>query len=242
MINSFKKYKFCFFNRNDGVSKKEFKSLNCSSSSQDFKENVKKNLEIVKKKFNSKEILLMNQIHSNKIFLFNKVKKKYKADGIIARNTNVTLGVLTADCAPIIMLGKNNFGIIHAGWRGTFSGIIENSVKKILKYEDSLNDIHFFVGPHLMKKSFEVKKDFITTMKNFGLPPKKFLEQNNNRIFFDFSSMIKSKFQKLGVKNLNISNEDTFSNPKKFFSYRYYLKKGIKSCGRQISLVGIKDN
>ena len=242
MINFFEKYKFCFFTRNNGVSDKEFKSLNCSLSSKDSEENVRKNLEIAKKKFKSKEILLMNQTHSNKIVFFKKGVKKQEADGIISRNRNIALGVLTADCAPIIILGKENFGIIHAGWRGTFSGIIENSVKQFLRYGDSLKNLHFFVGPHLNKSSFEVKKDFIIIMKNFDLSPKKFLEEKNNRIFFDFSKLIKSKFDKLGVKNFQISNEDTYINQEKYFSYRYYYKKGIKNCGRQISLVGIKDN
>tara|TARA_B100000029_G_scaffold411950_1_gene414479 strand:+ start:18 stop:743 length:726 start_codon:yes stop_codon:yes gene_type:complete len=241
-MNFFGKYKFCFFNRNGGVSSKEFKSLNCSISSSDSKENVKKNLNIAKENFKSKEILLMNQIHSNKIYFFKKADKTINADGIISRNPNIALGVLTADCAPIIILGKKNFGIIHAGWRGAFSGIIENSVNQFTRQGDSIDSLNFFVGPHLKKKSFEVKKDFLTIMKRYEICPKKFLEEKNNKIFFDFSELIKSKFKKLGVENFHISNEDTFSNPKKFFSYRYYCKKGIKNCGRQISLVGIKDN
>ena len=242
MINSFKKYKFCFFNRNDGVSKKEFKSLNCSFTSKDLEKNVKQNLEIVRNKFKAKEILLMNQVHSNKIIFLDKSSKIKQADGIITRNKNRSLGVLTADCAPIIILGVKNFGIIHAGWRGTFLGIIENSIKQFIKYGDSLNDLNFFIGPHLKKSSFEVKKDFILTMKKFDLSPKKFLEEKNDKIFFDFSELIKSKFKQLGVENFHISDEDTYSNPTKYFSYRYYFKKGIKNCGRQISLVGIKDN
>jgi copper oxidase (laccase) domain-containing protein len=60
-------------------------------------------------------------------------------------------------------------------------------------------------------------------------------------MFFDFSKFIEFKLQKLKILNYSISSEDTFSNPKKFFSHRYYKNQGIENCGRQISLVGIKD-
>ena len=65
---------------------------------------------------------MLNQTHSNKvIFLNKKIPKVIQADGIITNRKDLTLGILTADCAPIIVIGKKNFGIIHVGWKGAFS-------------------------------------------------------------------------------------------------------------------------
>ena len=71
----------------------------------------------------------MNQIHSNKVVFIDKPNDQtLNGDGIISNRKDLILGVLTADCAPIVILGKRYFGIIHAGWKGTFSGIIENAI------------------------------------------------------------------------------------------------------------------
>ena len=76
------------------------------------------------------------------------------------------LGILTADCAPIIVIGKKNFGIIHVGWRGAFSDIIKNTVKTFISIGETNDDLNFFIGPHIQKKSFEVKNDFVSIFLN----------------------------------------------------------------------------
>ncbi|MEE2694902.1 MAG: peptidoglycan editing factor PgeF [Pseudomonadota bacterium] len=240
---SYKKYSFCFFNRNGGVSRNNFFSLNCAYQKGDSNKNVEKNREIAANLFKKKNIVLLNQVHSNKIIkIKNKTNNNMSADAMISSRKDILLGVLTADCAPIIVLGKNNFGIIHAGWRGTTNGIIENSITKFLSEGERIEFLKVVVGPHLKKQSFEVKNDFIEDIKKSVKDSEKFLTRNKERIFFDFSKFIKNKLQKLGILNYDISEEDTFSNPESFFSYRYCTINKIKNCGRQISLVGIKNN
>ena len=158
-----KKFKYCFFTRNGGVSKKNFSTLNCAYNKGDEDKNVKKNREYVHKKFSiKKKIILMNQIHSNKVIFIDKPNDQtLNCDGIISNKKDLILGVLTADCAPIVILGKRYFGIIHAGWKGTFSGIIENALNFFLKKGECKEDIFVDVGPHLRKESFEVKNDFL---------------------------------------------------------------------------------
>ena len=108
----------------------------------------------------------MNQIHSNKVIFIDKPNDQtLNADGIISNRKDLILGVLTADCAPIVILGKKYFGIIHAGWKGTFSGIIENAINFFLKKGECKEDIFVDVGPHLRKESFEVKNDFLINFK-----------------------------------------------------------------------------
>ena len=239
-----KNFQYCFFTRNGGVSKKNFSTLNCAYNKGDEDKYVKKNREYVLKKFcNKKKIILMNQIHSNKVIFVEKPNSQtLNADGIISNRKDLILGVLTADCAPIVILGKKYFGIIHAGWKGTFSGIIENAINFFLKKGECKEDIFVDVGPHLRKESFEVKNDFLINLKKLEVDSDKYISSIKRNLYFNFSLLITDKIINCGIRDFNISEIDTYKNFKDFFSFRYYYKKGIKNCGRQISLVSIKDN
>ena len=240
----YKNFKYCFFTRNGGVSKKNFYSLNCAYNKGDQEKNVKKNREYVNKKFcRKKKIILLNQVHSNKFFFIDKLNaKSLDGDAIVSNKKDFILGVLTADCAPIVILGKKYFGIIHAGWRGTFSGIIENTINFFFKKGECKKDIFIDVGPHLRQNSFEVKNDFLINLKKLKFNPDKYISSTKKKLHFDFSLLITDKIMNCGVHNFNISKIDTYQNYSDFYSFRYYSKKGIKNCGRQISLVSIKDN
>ena len=245
MIKTFQRenFIFCFASRNGGVSEDSYNSLNCANGNGDKFYNILKNREIIRKKFSpKKKIIFVNQIHSKKIVEIKNNNPNIKfADAMISSRNDISLAILTADCAPIIVLGKKNFGIIHAGWKGTISGIIETSIEKFLKKGEKLENIFCHVGPHLQRKSFEIKKDFLTNIKRHDINYLKFILINKKKMYFDLSKLIQYIFKKLKIKNFVISKEDTFSKPVKFFSYRYYNKLGIKNCGRQISLVSIKD-
>ena len=240
----YKDFQYCFFTRNGGVSKKNFNSLNCAFNKGDDRINVKKNREYVHKNFCSKKkIVLINQVHSNKIFFIDKITNQIlTGDGIISKRKDLILGVLTADCAPIVILGKKYFGIIHAGWKGAFSGIIENAIKLFIKKGECKEDIFVDVGPHLRKNSFEVKNDFLLNSKKQQINLEKYVSSIKKKLYFDFSLFIADKIMNCGIDNFNISKIDTYQNFSDFYSFRYYFKKGIKNCGRQISLVSIKDN
>ena len=130
-FNKFKQIKHCFFSKKNGFSKGIYNSLNCGKGSKDDKNNVLKNLNFVSKKMSvsNNKLILMNQTHSAKVTLLSKknLKKKINSDAIITRLKGVALGVVTADCVPILIFDiKNNIiGCIHAGWKGAISGIIK---------------------------------------------------------------------------------------------------------------------
>ncbi len=238
------KYVYCFFNRMGGVSKGSFSSLNCSFNRYDKNINVKNNREIAKNIISStKKIIFVNQIHSNKVIFINDDYKNkiYNADAMVSNRKDIILGILTADCAPIVVLSKKNFGIIHAGWKGLISGIIENTFDEFVKQGENLENLKVFVGPHLKTKSFEIKNDFVNLLSKKIPDYQNYILRKKNIMKFDFSSLILNIIKSFGIQSIEISDEDTFSNNQKFFSYRFYSKQGIKNCGRQISLVGIKD-
>ena len=239
-IRLYKNYIFCFFSRNreDKVS-----SLNCAFNTGDSEARVKKNRNFTANYLNKNKIILTNQVHSNIVSCVdNNFSKNINSDAMITNRKDILLGILTADCAPIIVLGKKYFGIIHAGWKGLIDGIIENTIMKFYSLGETENHLNIFVGPHLSMDSFEVKKDFVDNIKKKIKNYDNFIESKRQKNFFDFSGLIESKLIDLKIMNYEISKENTFSNPKKFFSHRYCYINKIKYCGRQISLVGIKNN
>ena len=133
-LREFKEIKHCFFSKKGGFSKGIYKSLNCGQGSRDKKINVQKNLNLVLKKIDiNSKLALMYQTHSNKVIVIdkkNKNLKKFKSDAIITKLRGICLGVVTADCVPIILYDMQNqiIGCIHAGWKGAVNGIIENTI------------------------------------------------------------------------------------------------------------------
>ena len=107
-LQKFANLKHCFFSRKNGFSKGLYASLNCGLGSDDKKENVLKNLNLVSQKIGCKDELLitLNQTHSNKVIYFKKessIKNKLPGDAIVTKIKNVGIGILTADCAPILL-------------------------------------------------------------------------------------------------------------------------------------------
>ena len=117
-----KHYTHAFFTKNGGVSSGIYNSLNCGLSSNDKKVNIKKNSEIISKyfKFDVNSLVVANQFHSNKVFIIKEKKENLKCDSVISLSKKITLGVLSADCCPILVGHKNKliFATIHVGWKG----------------------------------------------------------------------------------------------------------------------------
>lgn len=246
-FKSNKKSYHAFFSRKGGKSKGIYKSLNCGPGSNDDPKNVKNNLEIIKKKINTKFLVLVHQQHSNKVIEVKqkdlKIKKvKIKiADGIFTKLDNIAIGILTADCAPVLLMDKSNKYIccIHAGWKGAFKNILKNAIVKFKKCKIKSKDIKVCIGPCIGKKSYEVKEDFYKKFMHKNNKYTKHFLFKNNKIFFNLRNfiidkLIESKINKNNISNINL---DTFSNPQLFYSYRRSGLNFEKDYGRNLSLI-----
>tara|TARA_X000000368_G_scaffold97451_1_gene74896 strand:- start:33 stop:803 length:771 start_codon:yes stop_codon:yes gene_type:complete len=244
-FKKFKKVRHCFFSRKGGFSKGIYRSLNCGKGSRDNKKIIYKNLSLVAKnmKISKKKLSLMNQTHSNKVIIINGKNKNYKrfnSDALITKIRGIALGVVTADCVPIILYDSKNhiIGCIHAGWKGASSGIIKNTIDGFKKL-GSKNKIFASIGPCIGKKSYEIDMDFYYT---FLSKSKKnaiyFLKKNNNKKLFNLRKYVHDNLVKLNVKVDHI-NHDTFKEKSKFFSYRRSQKLGENDYGRCISVISL---
>ena len=224
LIGKYKNISHGFFNKLGGYSTGIYKSLNCGPGSKDNKRNVNKNLRkiCIKIKCSKKNLILLNQIHSNKVISINKVpKRKLLGDALITSKKKFALGILTADCAPVFIYDskKKIISAIHAGWKGALSGIVENTIKTFKKISLN-NEIFAAVGPCIDKKSYEVDIIFYEKFVRKSKKNRKyFSDKGKVKKFFNLRKYVTDKLLKLKVKVDQI-DKDTFTQKSIFFSYR----------------------
>ncbi|MDC0142823.1 peptidoglycan editing factor PgeF [Candidatus Pelagibacter sp.] len=245
ILNHFKNIEHGFFDKKGGKSSGIYKSLNCGAGSFDKKINIKKNLNIVlnKIKYKKKKLILLNQIHSNKFYYLKKnPKKRLKGDGILTNHRQLALGILTADCAPILFYDpkKKIIGAAHAGWRGAYKRITKKIINFYLKNGSNLKDIYVVIGPCISKKNYEVKNDFKKKFVKQNLNNKKYFKSKANKIFFSLKDYLAGQLKEFGIKNIEIIKKDTFNVKNNFFSARRSLKNKNNDYGRNISIIMIK--
>ena len=241
-LKNFKNIKHCFFSRHGGFSKGLYKGLNCGRGSKDKKENILRNLNYVSKRMFVKKnkLILMNQTHSNKVIEIkkNNFKKKINSDAIITKNQEFALGVVTADCVPILLYDKKSeiVGCIHAGWKGALLGVIKNTVKKIKKLSGG-NDIFASIGPCIGKSSYEVDVKFYKKFLSNSQKNKKYFSKKNKvKMLFDLRTFVADKLIELKVRVDHVQH-DTFREKKNFFSFRRSFKLKQSDYGRCISVI-----
>jgi YfiH family protein len=235
-----------FFTRLDGLSKKQFRSLNCSSSNDDDKKNINENRLIAIKNLNlnKKKLILITQTHSSKVIRItkNNLDNNIKADGVITSLNNVVLGILTADCAPVIIYDdKNKFVCnLHSGWKGSLNNISQTAIKLFDKYQIKRKNLTAIVGPCLGVKNYEVDKNFQRMFIKKNIKYTKFFRyKNKKKSYFNLRALINYQLTELGLKKIYNINRDTYSSENLFFSHRRSTHKGEKTTGRLINLISL---
>jgi YfiH family protein len=246
-LEKFSNLKHCFFSKNNGVSEGIYDSLNCGLGSSDSRKNIHQNLEIVSKKIGIEKdsLFLMNQTHSNKVFFIKENIKKNQiitSDGLITNLKNKAIGVLTADCVPVLFYEetKHIIACVHAGWRGAFNGIIENTLNEIINNNKN-SKIHIAIGPCLGAANYEVGIEFYGKFLSKDKTNKHFFRsKNKDKFFFNLREFVNLKFKNIeNVESVENLNFDTFEDKEHFFSFRRSKLLGEKDYGRCISVISL---
>ena len=246
-LSKFQQINHGFFDKKGGKSTGIYKSLNCGIGSSDSKKNVLNNLKIVCKKINcsSKNLILLNQIHSNKFYFINKnykfKKKKLNGDALITNVKKIALGVIVADCVPVFIYDKNLkiISAIHAGWKGVYKEIIKKVVKFLIKKGSNTKNLVAVIGPSISEKSYEVQKDFKSKFLKKDKQSKFFFKIRKNKTYFSLNKYVYYHLKKLGIKNLEIIKKNTFDPKNNFFSARRSIQNKENDYGRNISVIMI---
>jgi hypothetical protein len=146
----------------------------------------------------------MEQIHGNRVVIVDKKsegKTIKKCDGLITNLQGLSLSIRVADCLPIFFSSPtiDSIGLVHAGWRGLYKGIIGKAVKKFSKKP------FVFIGPHICQKHYEIKSDVADKFKNYP----KAIKKINGKIFLDLGEAAKEQLIESGVKKNNIKIDKT---------------------------------
>ena len=246
-LSKFQQINHGFFDKKGGKSTGIYKSLNCGIGSSDSKKNVLNNLKIVCKKINcsSKNLILLNQIHSNKFYFINKnykfKKKKLNGDALITNVKKIALGVIVADCVPVLIYDKNLkiISAIHAGWKSVYKEIIKKVVKFLIKKGSNTKNLVAVIGPSISEKSYEVQKDFKSKFLKKDKQSKFFFKIRKNKTYFGLNKYVYYHLKKLGIKNLEIIKKNTFDPKNNFFSARRSIQNKENDYGRNISVIMI---
>ncbi|MGC8872163.1 MAG: peptidoglycan editing factor PgeF [Caldimicrobium sp.] len=217
--------------------------LYCPECFQQFKINGYFSQKIPKKEISLyfPKVLFPKQIHSNKVFYLEKIDSSIlEGDAIITTLKNLTIGVQTADCLPILVADKYKrvIGAVHAGWRGTLSGILKKTLEKILSLGIDPEDILIAIGPHIQSCCYEVGEDLIELLPDkFKTSP--YLIKRDESFYLNLSLLNLFQAKDLGIpeKNIWISKECTSCNKEKYHSYRRE-KNYLFS---QVSIITLKD-
>ncbi len=248
------KIKTRFFTRQNGISNGIFKSANCKYETSDKKVNVKTNRIRLLKTLGidaNTSLITLNQQHTNKVVYINSSVKdtaKYlntKADGIITNQENLAIGILTADCVPLLLSDEKNnlIGAIHCGWQGIYKNIIHTAIQKMISLGSNPKEIKAALGPSLKQKSYEVDKDFMEKIVAQNNKFKTLFIPYKNKYLFNCSKYCELKLKFEGIKNIEILPFDTYKNEDLFFSYRRsiikkeYANNTPTDEGRQLSII-----
>lgn len=234
-----------FFTRNGGVSEGIYASLNCGHGSADKIENVTENRRRVMQELGSGVKLICNlyQIHSDKVVNVTEPWHHInnpQADAMATNKKGIGLGILTADCAPVLFADSEArvIAAAHAGWKGAKAGIVDNTVREMERLGANRKRIIVTIGPCIGHDSYEVgpefREEFINESRDNG---KFFAPARQGKFSFDLVGYLTARLNLLGVTKVGHTGHDTFSDEKNFFSYRRNTTKGIKDYGRQISVI-----
>ncbi|MCE5194267.1 MAG: peptidoglycan editing factor PgeF [Nitrospiraceae bacterium] len=196
--------------------------------------------------FKKENIYMPIQKHTDKVLLLDFDFSPAIADAVITNNRQVLIGVQVADCVPVLLYDpkKTAIGVVHAGWKGTASGLIKNTITAMHdSFGSSPEDIRVSIGPSIRWCCYKVKNDVLDpVIKATGAGEYHMIR--DGEYCLDIASANKYQALSLGVleNNIWISDECTFCSPDKFYSYRYskgHAGRRFDSMSRQGGFIGI---
>lgn len=234
-----------FFTRQGGVSKGIYTTLNCGLGSSDNPDAVRENRKRVLAHLGAKGIVSAHQVHGTTALHVDSVWPegvRPKADAMVTATRGLAVGVLTADCAPVLMAdaGAGVVGAAHAGWRGAIAGILEATIDAMEQLGASRARIAAAVGPCIRQRAYEVGPEFEAQFVKLDPANARFFTPGpgrGGRPHFDLSGYALSRLEAAGIACAVQSAACTYENPGDFFSYRGSQTRREPDYGRQISAI-----
>lgn len=164
------------------------------------------------------------------------------ADALVTDRPGVLLGILTADCAPILLADREAgvVGAAHAGWRGALTGVGEATVAAMEQLGARRERIAAAIGPCIAARHYEVDRDFRALLTGYVPENERFFSEGPaGKPQFDLEAYVAARLAAAGVKTIETMGLDTYALPERYFSYRRATHQGEPDYGRQVSLIGL---
>lgn len=234
-----------FLGRRGGVSGGDVAGLNCGLGSGDeltlVRENRRRAVEAV---LAGARLVSVHQVHGATCVEAGDWPDDDRphADALVTDRPDILLGMVTADCAPVL-LADGEAGVVgaaHAGWRGAAAGVTDSAIAGMLRLGARIERIAAAVGPCIAQKNYEVDRAFAERLLADDAANERFFAEGPaGKPHFDLEAYVAARLAAAGVTRVETLGLDTYADEARFFSYRRATHRGEASYGRQISVVGL---
>jgi len=235
-----------FLGRRGGVSGGLYAGLNVGLGSDDDRDAILRNRDIARDAvLPGAALVTVRQVHSPDVVTVTAdimETQRPAADALVTDRPGLLLGVLTADCVPVLFADSQAgvVGAAHAGWKGAISGVTDNTITAMEALGADRTRIACAIGPCIGRASYEVGEDFALRFEAEDPANERFFAAGRaGHRMFDIEAYVAARLAAAGVARVEALGEDTCSQPDRFFSYRRSCLNGEQGYGRQISLIGI---
>lgn len=240
-----------FFGRRGGVSEGLYASLNCGFGSGDDPARVgeNRNRAVAAAGLDSSELVTAYQTHSVLVATVERPwprEESPKVDAMVTARNGIVLGILAADCAPVLFAdGRARVaGAAHAGWRGALDGVLEATVAQMVRLGAEPRRIVAAVGPCIAQDSYEVGPEFRERFFAAAPANARFFrpaEGRRGHFRFDLPGYVADRLKRSGIGHVSATGGDSCRQAQDFFSYRRATLEGRKDYGRNLSIIALED-
>lgn len=237
-----------FFGRRGGVSAGDLASLNCGLGSADDPALIAENRRRVADALLPGAALTgLYQVHGNRCVVIDDssdLAARPEADALATRTPGILLGILTADCVPVLFADREA-GVVaaaHAGWKGAIAGITDATLDAMESLGATRTGIAAAIGPCIGRASYEVDEGFVATFLADDPANERFFAAGRpGHAMFDIAAYVAARLAATGVTRIAIGGQDTYAGADDYFSYRRACHKAENSYGRQLSVIGLAE-
>jgi purine-nucleoside/S-methyl-5'-thioadenosine phosphorylase / adenosine deaminase len=249
-LNDASGIRHAFFTREGGVSDGLFDSLNCGFGSGDMPEKVAENRARAMAALDlaPDRLVTCHQIHSRDVVTVESPWRREdnpRADALVTFRRGVALGILTADCVPILLADPEAgvIGAVHAGWKGALAGVVAATVAAMAGLGAQPGRMRAGIGPCIAQRSYEVGPEFPALFLAADAANADFFApaRRPDHFMFDIGAFVERRLIEAGIGAIQRAPCDTVAEETRFFSYRRACLKGEKTYGRALSAIVVEE-
>jgi YfiH family protein len=235
-----------FAGRRGGVSTGVHAGLNVGLGSADERDAVRRNRDLARDALlPGAALVTVHQVHSADVVTVTAPiaeDARPAADAMVTDRPGLVLGILTADCVPVLFADAEAgvVGAAHAGWKGAIAGVTDATIAAMTALGADVSRIACAIGPCIGRASYEVTEDFAIRFTGQDAANDRFFTPGRaGHLQFDIAAYVAARLAAAGIGRIAMLDEDTYSQPDRFYSYRRSCHRGEADYGRQISMIAL---